>query len=413
MSLQNLLQNYSAQVNSRVEHGEAVSTENSDRKATTMEEHFQHAQDLLEAAGGQISGVAGGYHIGRKLYKKYQEKYAKKEKPGQTEPQPESDSLPAESRPAPVEKTKVSKPSNSLDNIPEEDEEDDDAGADTGAAPDPAAAPGPAAAAPAAPDPAAAAADPAADTGGGAARAGRGVAPDATDLGADTGSSAFDAAMARPAPVVARPAAAPAAAAPDPAAAADTGSTGVGGQDIGTAVTRTGPAIPDAPDVANLGGSIPGGADRPPAGLPDGSVPQGPGGGASGASGDIDTALQDARSTTSDLTGSAKGVLNSIKNKAGNLAKQAGQKLGAVAGEEGGESAGFLTSEGVLDSLGPIGEIGGAVLGLVGLFKSLFHKDPADAGTKAVASTASLVTQASSIDPDALASTQAVVGSVI
>ena len=88
-----------------------------------------------------------------------------------------------------------------------------------------------------------------------------------------------------------------------------------------------------------------------------------------------DDLLSAARSATSKLTGQAGSVLDSVGEKAGNLAGQAAKKLGVAAGTEAGESAGFLTTEGVLDALGPIGEVGGAIMGLIGLFKSLFHKD--------------------------------------
>jgi hypothetical protein len=381
MSLQQLLQGYSQQINARVEHGQAVQDDVQDRKATTMEEHYEKAQAILEAGGGQVTGVSMAYHTGRKLYKKYQEKYSKKEKPGESEDTPEdtnkptqrptegdeptSDSMPSEARPAQVDTAPPSeKPS--LDTIGEEDEGADDAGQPTSSAADDAAN---------ADAPVADAADaPAAD------------AADATD----TGSDAFDAAMARPAPVTAQPAPVQA-----DAPAPDAPSTSVGGQDIKTAPD----APPDAPPSTDLGSSIPGGADRPPIGAAAGE-------GETGA----DDLLSAARSATNKLTGEATSQLG---DKAGNIAGQIGKKIGIAAGEDAGESAGFLTTEGVLDALGPIGEVGGVIMGLVGLFKSLFHKDDSDKPVVPKPDATTVVTSASGIDPNALAASTPVVGTVL
>ena len=401
MSLAQLLQGYSEQAVARTDHAQEMQDQNQERKASTMEQHFEQAQALLEAAGGQVTGVSVAYHTGRKLYKKYQEKYGKK-KPGQgddqdgtdennepTEDEPSGDSMPAEARPAPVEKQTVSEEPD-LDTIPEEDEGDEDDAGDAGDAGADAAPP----AADAAPAPAADAA-PAPDAGGDAAGGG-GDAADAADAASDTGSSAFDAAMARPAPVTAQPAA-PAADAPAPDAP-DAPSTSVGGQDITTA-----PDAPPAPDSgADLGDSIPGGADRPPVG---GAV----GEGESGA----DDLLSAARSATSKLTGQAGSVLDSVGEKAGNIAGQAAKKLGVAAGTEAGESAGFLTTEGVLDALGPIGEVGGAIMGLIGLFKSLFHKDDTTKPAVPTPSSGPVATASTAIDPNALVAPTQVVGTVI
>tara|TARA_R110000765_G_scaffold357467_1_gene447561 strand:+ start:5695 stop:6912 length:1218 start_codon:yes stop_codon:yes gene_type:complete len=405
MSLQQLLQGYSQQINARVEHGQAVQDDVQDRKASTMEQHFEKAQAILEAGGGQVTGVSLAYHTGRKLYKKYQEKYDKKTKPGESEDTPEetnkptqrptegdeptSDSMPSEARPAPVERAPPSEKS-SLDTIDEEDEDADAAGDDAGqptssAADDAANADAPAAdAAP----PAADAAPPAADS---ASAPSADAAPDPLDAstaGEDTGSDAFDAAMARPAPVTAQPPAQADAPATD--APTDAPSTSVGGQDIKTA--------PDAPpDAPGMGDSIPGGADRPPV-----------------AAGEADTGADDllsaARSATNKLTGEATSQLG---DKAGNIAGQIGKKIGIAAGEDAGESAAFLTTEGVLDALGPLSAVGGVIMGLVGLFKSLFHKDDTDKPVVPKPDATTVVTSASGIDPNALASSTPVVGTVL
>lgn len=82
MSLQDLLSGYSQDINARIQHEQDHDQEVADRKAGTIEEHFQHFKDAMESAG-QEAGVAGmAIHMGRKVWKKYQEKY--KNKPGQS-----------------------------------------------------------------------------------------------------------------------------------------------------------------------------------------------------------------------------------------------------------------------------------------------------------------------------------------
>lgn len=82
MSLQNLLSGYSADINARIQHEQDHEQEVADRKANTVEEHFQHFKDAMESAG-QEAGVAGmAIHMGRKVWNKYQAKY--KNKPGQS-----------------------------------------------------------------------------------------------------------------------------------------------------------------------------------------------------------------------------------------------------------------------------------------------------------------------------------------
>jgi len=82
MSLQDLLAGYSQDINARIQHEQDHDQEVADRKATTIEEHFQHFKDAMESAG-QEAGVAGmAIHMGRKVWKKYQDKY--RNKPGQS-----------------------------------------------------------------------------------------------------------------------------------------------------------------------------------------------------------------------------------------------------------------------------------------------------------------------------------------
>ncbi len=82
MSLQDLLSGYSQDINARIQHEQDHEQEVADRKANTIEEHFQHFKDAMESAG-QEAGVAGmAIHMGRKVWNKYQAKY--KNKPGQS-----------------------------------------------------------------------------------------------------------------------------------------------------------------------------------------------------------------------------------------------------------------------------------------------------------------------------------------
>jgi len=82
MSLQDLLSGYSQDINARIQHEQDHEQEVADRKASTIEEHFQHFKDAMESAG-QEAGVAGmAIHMGRKVWNKYQAKY--KNKPGQS-----------------------------------------------------------------------------------------------------------------------------------------------------------------------------------------------------------------------------------------------------------------------------------------------------------------------------------------
>ena len=77
MSLADLLNNYSQEIGARVQHNEEVEQDNIDRKATTMQEKFEHAQSVIEGVGTELTSLGGAFHLGRKMYKKYQAKYGK------------------------------------------------------------------------------------------------------------------------------------------------------------------------------------------------------------------------------------------------------------------------------------------------------------------------------------------------
>ena len=82
MSLKDLLGQYSQDINARIQHEQDHDQEITQRKANTVEEHFQNVKDAMEA-GGQELGTAGmAIHLGRKAYKAYKAKYANK--PGQS-----------------------------------------------------------------------------------------------------------------------------------------------------------------------------------------------------------------------------------------------------------------------------------------------------------------------------------------
>ena len=87
MSLQDLLSGYSQDINARISHEQDHEQEIADRKANTVEEHFQHFKDAMESAGQELGTAGMAIHMGRKVWKKYQEKY--KNKPGQSAAQDE------------------------------------------------------------------------------------------------------------------------------------------------------------------------------------------------------------------------------------------------------------------------------------------------------------------------------------
>lgn len=398
MSLQSLLQGYSQQVNSRLEHGEAVATENQDRKAKSLEEHFEQAQQILESAGGEVTGLAMAYHTGRKLYKKYQEKYGKK-KPGTSqdgaEDKPDQPGSEGGENPAPKPEPAGTEAEGVDSGAPSGEGgladlgfTEDDASELLGEKPTPTQASEGA---------------PGADAGEPSA----GAQPDAPAPQPDEPPSVSEQATQ---------------AAEDAQPTAGDITTTVEGQDVpgrttsglfGTSeegqVTRVRPTQVvqrGQPQARPEGPKAPGEGEGP-------ELPDLPGPATEGESG-IDSVISSVRSGAGKLTGAAGDALSSIKQGAGNLAKQTAQKLGIAAGEDGAESAGFLTTEGVLDALGPIGEIGGAIMGLVGIFKSLFHSDSKPPPPKVTDQTGPVTTQVGGIDPQALTRGDVpIVGSVL
>ncbi len=78
MSLAELLAEHSRDINANISHSNEMASDNAERKANTLEEKFQHAKDSIESAGGEVAAAAGAYHLGRKIYQKYQAKKAQR-----------------------------------------------------------------------------------------------------------------------------------------------------------------------------------------------------------------------------------------------------------------------------------------------------------------------------------------------
>ena len=81
MSLQQLLQQHSQDISATLSHSENIARDNADRKATSLEEKFQHAKDTIEGLGGDIAGGSAAFHMGRKIYKKVQANRASRNQP--------------------------------------------------------------------------------------------------------------------------------------------------------------------------------------------------------------------------------------------------------------------------------------------------------------------------------------------
>tara|TARA_R110000803_G_scaffold11944_2_gene35214 strand:+ start:6302 stop:7573 length:1272 start_codon:yes stop_codon:yes gene_type:complete len=121
-----------------------------------------------------------------------------------------------------------------------------------------------------------------------------------------------------------------------------------------------------------------------------------------------------ASSTIADVKNAVNGkindVVNAVKSKIGNAsgdasagtdagtdAAAAGEKVGAKVGEDALEEAG-----GVLDFLGPIGEIAGAGIALGSLFHTLFDKKKEDAKEAVVQNAGGIITQSTGISTASL-----------
>ena len=79
-SLTNFLQQYSADIAARQEHQNDTDDAVRERKANTLEEKFQHAKDAIETAGAELGGAGAAFHLGRKIYRKVQERRAARAK---------------------------------------------------------------------------------------------------------------------------------------------------------------------------------------------------------------------------------------------------------------------------------------------------------------------------------------------
>jgi len=323
MSLADLLNNYSGEITARTQHNESVAQDNADRKATTLEERFEHAQSVVEGIGTELTSIGGAYHIGRKLYKKYQDKYGKK---------------------------KAEDPASN-------DNPQTDAPADEG------------------------------DEGSDPSRTG-GQGEESSSTGgqeAPTDSQGSDA--NRPTN-------------PDEEAQARANEATQGAVDQ---LRQPEPKVfdegaGDAPHGTTQTGEDSSNAVRQGAGDAEESAVRG-----------AEQGANEGSTLTNDLTGALRSnVMNEADAGVGSILKNVASKAVSKVGGAIGDLGGIATTEGVLDALGPVGEVGGAIVGLVSLFEGLFHKpqEPKQ-GTGAVQ------TQVGGIDPTALAQKVPVVGEVI
>ena len=78
MSLQDYLGNYSRDIAARQQHQNDTDNAVSERKATTLEEHFQNAKDAIEAGGAELGGAGAAFHLGRKIYRQTLDRRAKR-----------------------------------------------------------------------------------------------------------------------------------------------------------------------------------------------------------------------------------------------------------------------------------------------------------------------------------------------
>ena len=414
--LADLLNGYSSEISARVQHNEDVAQDNADRKATTLQERFEHAQNVIEGVGTELTSIGGAYHIGRKLYKKYKAKYGnqKAEDPASNDaPQDppaddgegegeggeggegagdedrtggqgeEGSSTGGQNNPTDSEGGDA----NRVENPDEEAQASAEAPTDepVGDAPAPAEAPAPAPAeAPA----------PAFDVGSAESQARRSAIAD--DL------------------------------AQRPEIGDVEGNIGVGdrfGDDIiqqarARAQEATQGAIEelrqpepqvDAPPEDDApSGDAPHGTTQTGEDSSD-AVRQGAGDAEEEAVQGAEQGANEGSTLTSDLTGQLRRTaINEADSGAGNILKNIGTKVASKVGGALGDVGGLATTEGVLDALGPVGEVAGAVVGLVSLFENLFHKpEEPKQGTGAVQ------TQVGGIDPTALAQKVPVVGEVI
>ena len=81
-ALQQLMGNYSRDIQALSQHAEDHNEEVADRKANDVNEQFNNYIDHIASGAQDLGSAAAAWHLGRKIYTKYQEKHANK--PGQS-----------------------------------------------------------------------------------------------------------------------------------------------------------------------------------------------------------------------------------------------------------------------------------------------------------------------------------------
>ena len=77
MSLADILANHSRDISARIQHQNDADEAVAQRKATTLEEHFQNAKDAIENVGTELASAGTAFHMGRKIYTKYKGRQAR------------------------------------------------------------------------------------------------------------------------------------------------------------------------------------------------------------------------------------------------------------------------------------------------------------------------------------------------
>lgn len=83
-ALQQLMSGYSRDIQALSQHAADHDEEVADRKAGDLNEQFANYIDHIEAGAQDLGSAAAAWHLGRKIYTKYQERKAARAKPGQS-----------------------------------------------------------------------------------------------------------------------------------------------------------------------------------------------------------------------------------------------------------------------------------------------------------------------------------------
>ncbi len=75
-SLSDLLNQYSQDISARVRHQDDTDREIQDRKAQTIQEKFQQTREHFESAANDLMGAGAAIHMGRKVYNKWADRNA-------------------------------------------------------------------------------------------------------------------------------------------------------------------------------------------------------------------------------------------------------------------------------------------------------------------------------------------------